>query len=321
MTVTKTATPLAAPFQVSVTIFNSAGEKVKVVFDGAAAGVSNQITVSPGNGSAGGPTSIIIGGIQLASGGALTWDGNNDNGQWVTDGVYYMQVATTDSFGNIQTTTQAIPVVGAARTASLQIYNSAGEMVRNLPISNLNSVPTDFSVGSNTFVTGTDSSGQAQAGLQINLKMNNASSPAPALNWDGLSDTGQPVSSGTYIVKLSYTQAGQASVVKTISVTLLQGPGSPAKDAVASAVIAPNPFKPGGGKQMQLFYKVPTVGAGFLRIYNLDGELVAQSGDADRTGKLNITGDFSGGVYLMEFEIRNGSAVLAERVLKAAVIR
>jgi flagellar hook assembly protein FlgD len=306
---------------VSIAIFNSAGEKVKLVYSGLGSSMANQITVSPGSGS-GGPASIVIGGVVVPGGGILTWDGDNDSGQWVSNGVYYLQVSSTDSFGSVQTVSQALPVLGTPRTASMQVYNSAGEMVRHIPVPNLSSLPTDFSVSSSTFVTGTDSSGRSQGGLQINLKVNNGGSASTLpLSWDGLSDGGEPVSSGTYLVKLTYMQAGMAMAVKTVAVTLLQGPGSPAKDAAASAVIAPNPFKAGPGKRLEVFYKVPASGMASVRVYSLSGELVAQSGDANRTGKLAILGDLSSGVYLVDFEVRQGAAVLAQRVLKAAVVR
>jgi hypothetical protein len=320
-TFTETKAPPPSPFKVTVTLFNSAGEKVKVVYDGPALAVANEITVSPLHNSEGGPIDIAIGGVSVANGAGLTWDGGNDNGQWVSDGVYYLQVSSIDAFGDVLTSNQAVSVVGAPPTAALQVYNSAGEMVRNIPLPSSSSLPTDFSVASSTFVVGTGTPSQGPSGLQIDLKLRGSAGASLPLVWDGLSDRGLPVSSGTYLLKLTYALSGQAQVVKTVSVTLLQNPSSPAKNAVASAVIAPNPVKMGSGQPLQVSYKVPAYGVAYARAYDMAGELVAEGADSAKSGKLALTARLNGGVYLIDFEIRVGSAVLAQRTLKAAIIR
>ncbi len=139
--------------------------------------------------------------------------------------------------------------------------------------------------------------------------------------WDGLSDRGQPVASGTYVVKLTYTDAGSATVVKTISVTYLQSPDSSAKAAVASAFIAPNPYRPSTGQDLVLLYKPSPMGTGAVRVYDLSGGLVGQSADGGQTGRIVVKPGSSEGIYLVDFEIQSGSAVLARRVLKVAVVR
>ena len=300
-------------------MFNSAGEKVRVIYNGNAEAANDPVVTSlPNTGP--GPVNLNIGGIVLPNGGGLTWQGANDDGQWVGNGIYYLQETSTDSFGNLKTVTVPISVISTASQASLEVYNSAGELVKTIPVNNLAGLPTDLTLQSTTFAVSTDpATGQASGGLSMNLKLSNTSTQ-PVL-WDGTSNQGAPVSSGTYIIKLTYSQAGQLMVVKTVSVTLLQGPDLSTKSALAGAVVAPNPFNASSGQQLQLFYTVPVQGYGAVRVYDLAGELVSQAQDPDKTGRIILKAGPAGGVYLLELEIRQGAAVLGKRVLKVAVLR
>jgi flagellar hook assembly protein FlgD len=267
-----------------------------------------------------GPVSVNVGGFVSSSQSSVYWDGDNQNGQWVQDGTYYVQMTSTDSFGAVRSSSMAIAVLGAPNTASLQVFNSAGELVRTLQLSGVGSLPTDLSTDTRSFSTSVNPvTGQLQGGLGLTLKVGGTGTQQ--VIWDGLSDQGQPVDSGVYVVKLSYTAAGSTTVVKTLSVTLLQGPNSSAKLAVASAILAPNPFRPSSGQGLVLRFKPCPQGQGAVRVYSLNGELVGQSGDALSSGRITVKTGASEGIYLVDFEIHDGSAVLARRMMKVAVVR
>lgn len=302
----------------TLAVYNSAGERVKVIYQGTASAAGTPVLAE---GSAGaGPISLNIAGIQGALAGLLHWDGENDNGQWVSNGTYYLQMSSTNTFGTVETVSVAVQVVGAGRLASVEIYNSAGELVRVLSLSSLSGLPTDISAQTSAFSTEVDPvTGQPQGGLRMDVKLNN-SSQQPVV-WDGLSDRGQPLASGTYIVKLAYNEAGQRTEIKTLAVTLLAGADSPAKAAVASAFLLPNPQRASSGRPLALVFTPSAQGQGALRAYDLAGELVAEAVDTGNAGRIEVPGKLSSGVYLIEFEIRQGTAVLARRTLKAAVVR
>jgi flagellar hook assembly protein FlgD len=303
---------------VSISIYNSAGERVATLYQGPAQTAQQQPIISTGAAGAG-PVSVDISGFVTSQGSSVHWDGQNSNGQWVQDGTYYVQMTSTDSFGAVKSSSVAVAVVGAPRAASIQIYNSAGELVRTLPVSSINGVPSDLDSNTRAFSTVPDPvTGKPQGGLSLNVKVGTSTQ---AVVWDGLSDRGQPVDSGTYVVKLTYTDSGSATVVKTLSVTYLQSPDSSAKTAVASAFVAPNPYRPSTGQDMVLFYQASPMGVGAVRVYDLNGGLVGQSADGGQTGRIVVKPGSSEGIYLIDFEIRSGSAVLARRVLKVAVVR
>ena len=313
-------TPVPEPLRVTVAIFNSAGERVAVLYEGSAQTVAALPGLVDVPSLAGGPISVDIQGIVSANIGVLHWDGSNANGQWVSNGMYYLQTTTTDSFGAVNTVAESLAVVGAPKKASLEIYNSAGELVRTLSVSGLAALPTDLQVEDNAFFGGSGADGQsAQAGLRVDLKVGQTGSQQ--VLWDGLNDQGAPVSSGTYVIKLAYNEAGQRTVIKSVSVSLLQNPDSPAQAAVASAILGPNPWQPGSGVPLKLFYTPSPQGHAGVRVYNLAGELVAQAADPGDTGCIGLPVFGAEGIYLVDFEVRSGNAVLARRVLKAALVR
>src|SRR5207245_2803109 len=72
----------------------------------------------------------------LSQGGkTLAWGGDNDQGQGVTGGTYYLKVEMEDPFGAKQSWSQSVTVLPPAPAQSLVIYNSAGEAVAHLSAS------------------------------------------------------------------------------------------------------------------------------------------------------------------------------------------
>ena len=62
--------------------------------------------------------------------------------------------------------------------------------------------------------------------------------------------------------------------------------------------------------------------AGHVYLYNLAGELVAQGLDSNGVGTISLPGDkLAGGIYLVDFELQNGSALLARRSMKMVIAR
>jgi flagellar hook assembly protein FlgD len=238
----------------------------------------------------------------------IIWMGDNDNGQPLSSGTYYLKMDTVDAFGHLSSYSQAVTAMGKLGGNSLAIYNSAGELVRNIPLQGYPSDLSDFSVSGQTLAGGGE--------LQVDLT--DGSGNSHLVTWDGTSGSGAPVASGVYSLKLVRLQAGQSQMVKTRSITVLNAPGGPAEAALAGARLGPNPF-PGQG-QLIIDYP-PLAGGGGVsaRIYNIAGEWVAQGSDQGGGRLLLDLGRLAPGAYLADLEARTPHGG-ARTTLKFAVI-
>jgi hypothetical protein len=316
---TITCTPVPLPYRVSVTIYNEAGEVVRQVFNGAAASQPNGLTALQQPLAAGGGLLLnVLGGGNGLS--ALEWDLDNNNGQPVSGGMYYVKVQTIDPYGNVTAYSQAVPVLPPASSDSLSIYNSAGELVRQIQLPAGLSPLSDFSVAGLTV----GSSGPDAGVTAVSFTLKGAAGATSTWGWDGRNSVGQPVASGVYLVRLVHSALGQATTVKTLSVTLLAVPGSAAELSLSQARVGPQPWLGGGGPQGALKAQYPALPglAVEARLYDLAGELVGQGADPQGTGTLELTtGPLAGGIYVLKLQAFQGQAALARRMVKVAVAR
>src|SRR6185369_661699 len=126
-TISPTFTPQPG-FTASVRVFNSAGEEVGILYE--ALGLYAQPTglspLQPGFlPDSGGKGTLSLDGTGLT----LSWDGKNAQGQIVSSGVYYVSVEVKDPFGKLVTWTAALSVIRTEAFATVQVFNSAGELV------------------------------------------------------------------------------------------------------------------------------------------------------------------------------------------------
>jgi hypothetical protein len=289
----------------TVKIYNSAGELVGTLYDllplyQMPVGLSPlSATFSPDLGGSG---ALQLVGPNLP----LIWAGTSDNGQLVASGIYNIVVQVHDGFGLVTTWTQTLTVLRADASTSVEVYNSAGEMVwhdQAVPLS-----PGIVGVSGREIVPGTGSSG---------LKITYGTGPSDFLTWNGTGSGGQALSSGTYMVKV--TQSGLGGKTTTsYSITLLQANSQ----VFAWAAAAPNPVVPGVSSIIiSLQGAAPGITA-WGEVYNLVGEhsgtLSAVSG-----GNLlwNIPSSLAGGVYLIQVSARDTQGHLKTTAVKVALVR
>jgi len=307
-------TPVLQPYHVVVALYNSAGELVKRLFDGGAAakpsGMLTTYLAPTANGSL--PIQIQLTGVgNLAP---LVWDEVNDNGQAVAGGSYYVKVQSTDPYGNVSTLSQGVTVLPSLGSDSVAIFNSAGELVRTLPLPASGSPVTDISVNG-------ASVGAGKLPV-VSFHLTTANGAASDYGWDGCNSLGQPVQSGSYLVRLVRTVAGTGTVVKVLAVTVLALPGSTERSALDAAIIAPQPWTPAQGPGLTVAYPALPGHQVRAQLYDLAGELVTQGLDASGSGQLTVpVARAAGGVYLLRLEAFKGSALLAARTMKVAVLR
>ena len=168
-------------------------------------------------------------------------------------------------------------VVGVENQESVEVFNSAGEVVRKFDLSAVTSTVQSISLNlpsgqSIVAASVNPATGATSGGAQLTLTLSNGGTQS--LFWDGMGSNGAPLQSGTYLVELVRTEPGPTTTIKTLSVALLQPKNGTAQAVAASAKVGPNPVLK--GEDVVVRY---TPGAGSwvrARLYNESGELVAQ---------------------------------------------
>ena len=133
------------------------------------------------------------------------------------------------------------------------------------------------------------------------------------------------MSSGIYLVKLVQTGLGQTVIVMVESIGILDAAISPAQLAVESAQLGPNPLEGAAARdphaRLVLAYLPGSQGQGVALLYTMAGEMVSEANDSG-SGHLEIpVGQCAAGIYLVDFELRTGSSVLARTVIKVAILK
>ncbi|HTB22929.1 MAG TPA: hypothetical protein VK914_09500 [bacterium] len=309
---------------VTVAIYNSAGELVRSLYQGGAANPANQVQVLESVGP-GGALQVDVTGLDGQAGSDLIWNATNNGGQSVAAGVYTVQVATTNPFGQVQTQTKMVAVTAGAGPVSLGIFNSAGELVANLsaemagqdsePVS-MSLAPPDGQAGNGVVAVSGAAAGSGSGGLIIKITF--ANGDTKTVLWDGLGTQGQPLQPGNYLATLYQAEPGSDTVVKSQPFVLLGAADGSANSMAQSAIVVPNPVD---GDWFTVQFQPDATDSAAARLYTLDGGVAAE-GASNGPGSLRLSGDWSGGVYLLDFEVHGGpGGTLARRVLKVAIVR
>lgn len=119
--VTQQVTVSRALTRFSVDVYNEAGEMIRHLYAALADAPVQQMlsaqvsgdTLNVDGGAAQGPATVIT--LALNNGVTLSWDGRSDNGHWVSQGRYFLEIHTTDGPGNT-TWVHPITVMGEGRS-------------------------------------------------------------------------------------------------------------------------------------------------------------------------------------------------------------
>jgi flagellar hook assembly protein FlgD len=317
-------TPIGQPYTVTLGVFNSAGEQVDSVYSGYAQNSISQAQETVlGPQSNGEPVVVTITGLG-GNAADLVWTGTNQNGQAVQGGIYYIKLCSTDVFGTVTCQVYTVTVQPPSSAPTLQIYNSAGEVVDTLNVAGLSAAPVNLELQSGQS-GGVIPSSNPKAltptgGVTFNVVLQNGT--AVPVYWNGLSASGQPLASGTYMVQLSSSQAGAQTLVKTLPVTLLASQNQSVEAMAASALVVPNPVV-SGANGFSVRYEGDGVDSAVGVLYDLAGERVAQASQMPVSGPglLQFSAKLSGGIYVLDFEVADSKVALARRVLKVAIVK
>jgi hypothetical protein len=323
----ETSTPVLYPYLLTIMIYNEAGEVVRVIssepvsapitsVEYYAKGVTNPSVISDDS-----VLEIRLPRVETPSTfgtGATTyyWDAINAQSQEVGTGVYYIKIETLDPYGHMTTIVKDITVVRIDESVELNIYNSAGELVRQ--IKQEKNVLTDTvsleKLGDRLVFT--------KEGKGIDIKYGN--NIGDYITWDGKNQEGGIVSSGIYEVQVILRNAKDGVVSeasKTVTV-LREG-----KVYIKELVAKPNPYVKGSGGQIRFEWKLEGIEVGrvTIRIYNVAGELVrkleGQLGDGHIAWDLKTQNKSyaSRGIYIAVMEAKNKEGYKDSKIIKFAI--
>lgn len=314
---TITQTPIPVPYQVSVTIYNAAGERVKLLFDGSAAVLPTDVSLDKAVFQSG-LDSVTLDMFGALSGGGtlLSWKGENDSAQVVKGGVYYFKVEYHDPFGTTTSFVKSVQVLEGKAGNHLDVFNSAGELVNRVDFNALTQTVTSFSLDKEQIAAAYQADGTSEDKILVSLSLSDGSTQS--FNLEGRGLNGQPLTSGTYtLVLVADTQQG--TQVSSKSIMVLRAP-----DAGLSwePVLGPNPATLQGGHRIQIRYPAGELLEVRAGLYNQAGELVQLGRDTAASGTLWLDYDrVSSGIYVAVLEARLISGAPYRRVLKVAIVR
>ena len=124
------------------------------------------------------------------------WDGKADNGNPVSNGAYQIKIDSISSTGSVTTVTKSVTVNRNIATVTVNVYNSAGEVVRHLYALADNPLGSTMSNVTLNPVAAVIVPG---SGTQSNVTVTVTSTGSPVtLTWDATGDSGALVTPGVY---------------------------------------------------------------------------------------------------------------------------
>jgi uncharacterized repeat protein (TIGR01451 family) len=294
-----TDTKIRGDVQVTVAVYNEAGEVVKsfpvkylsnvvdgmdLSSNGVLSNVGDSVTMTWGGGR-------VLG----------SWDGTGNSGQLVGNGTYYVKVDSVDAYGTTTSVTKPLSVNRAVSTVGLTVFNQAGEAVRHLmqtysgPIDNITEARLTASVISPTNGT--------SEGVTTTAVM---SGSALLGTWDGRNDGGNIVNNGQYYIELKVDdgKGAHSTVDLTVSVLATSGGGQ-------TMVVRPN--------VLTKDHPVGTIDGGVaggtvsVKVYSLTGSLVETLNGVPGSGTAQLNGaNLSSGMYILVGEVKKADGTVSQ---------
>lgn len=209
------------------------------------------------------PDQMNVPGVDFA------WDGSNDSGQDINQGVYFIKVSVTDEYGHVETIVKEVQLIKTEEYTRVSIYNGAGEIVSRIETPLVSGTVIDLSGLEDILFVG--------AGAAIPIKYGNA---GQAVNWDGKNLDGKLVSNGVYEIVIEQKDGSgyKTAAAKTVTVLSEQG-DSVLADPTGKLFpkTYPNPVITDGSvlnPTVAIDWYAAAPGEIVIKIYNIAGELV-----------------------------------------------
>jgi uncharacterized repeat protein (TIGR01451 family) len=300
---------LSGVYTVNVNIYNSAGEVVKTLPVRDILGPIDAINLQPGNQitTLQGPGSTI----QIYFDGTLigTWDGSNNSGKPVTNGTYKIMVASVSNAGVETNVSLSVTVNRQLSNVTVNIYNSAGELVKMLysSVSNpFNAQMTNVILSSNVIRPGPGDSGSPGS---LTITVGTSGTPV-TLTWDGTNNSSTIVTPGSYTIQVHWDngQNDTGDISRTVLV-------APTGGLYGTVVAEPNVLEP-RATLTTTFNGTGVTNAWTLnvRIYTIAGQLVESIHGVSGTATAQWTASgIASGIYIAAVEVQNANGGVIER--------
>ncbi len=305
---------IEAEYTVKIGVYNSAGELVKQIY---VKELSQQITnisllQTPTITSLHGVVYVTVDGVQLAS-----WDGTNQAGDPVSNGVYYVKVDNIDPNGVDTSVSETVTVSRSIAKIQVNIYNEAGEVIKHLYAysddpGNMNLGDVAFSSSVIKPTVGTPTSNSTS---DLTLTFPNGTT----VTWDGTNDNGQIVTDGTYEVEVNWMDGKGGQQVTTHNVTVERGNNSPAGGNVFAY---PNILK-GGATSVTVQINSSLSLTLTASVYDVAGELVKRpvvSPAGTGTAPVDVSG-LASGLYFIVVDLTDTNGHFIQKQVTEIVIR
>lgn len=216
-------------------------------------------------------------------------------------------------------------VLPPVQAQSVNIYNSAGELVERLDTSSLGSNVTLTALGfanagQSAFVLPQDPAGPGGVALALQGVSGTGGTVTLPYTWNGRNSQGQEVSPGSYTVQLVDQMPGGDTIISSKGFTVLEPSDNDEKPKVS---VVPNPLGPSDKQLVFIYSSLPAEDSTVLKLYNLAGELVAQGmGGGGSNAKITLqVGNWSAGIYIAVFEVRQGGGLRSRQQVRLAIQR
>ncbi|MEK7767997.1 MAG: hypothetical protein AAB368_17330, partial [bacterium] len=222
---------------------------------------------------------------------ALQWDGKNDLGEYVGNGLYQIVVTSVDAQSGKPVTANAWVTIGAKRTEVVaRIFNAAGEEVAVLapgkvgkPVAKIE-VRGDGNPGNgNPFEPNVEGTHFAEivmldkdGNVLGTMRWYGRTCPSSPTHVCALPTDGLIVNNGVYLIAVTSTQGDGSVTTATAAVTVSHGK----LEMIADVTGVPNPVSEGSlanpANKIWIVYSVKSADVFNLRVkvYNVAGELV-----------------------------------------------
>jgi len=323
-----TPTPIPYPYILTISAYNEAGELVKVI---ATSPVSSEFTSAymlvsgtvvdlydPSDGTLQFSLPGLRGpGQENGTGMTFTWNGTTNANQVVAPGNYYIKVSTTDTYGHVDTKIEDLQILYIQEYVDVNIFNSAGELVRRLQ------APYN---GTSVVSLGVDDV------LQVGKDMSNiiigyAPGNSNSMQWDGKNREGETVSSGTYEIQVVIQTSQGTRIMASKTVVVLD---AAVTDIISEIKLKPNPVvvTDSASKKVVFQWAASGDGTAVIHIFNKTGELVRIINSTLADGVAGISwdlttssgNDVSSGIYVCVIRAVQDSGGTQTKIIKMAVI-
>ncbi len=302
---------VAAAYKVQVAVYNEAGELVKDVW---VKELSQSVKAFSLAGatitSLEGKTYVMVGGVIIAS-----WDGTNQAGNPVSNGVYYLQVTSTDSYGVVTNVSQTVTVSRAIARVQVDVYNEAGEVVRRLYsyADDAGNGPLGQVQLSTRMIAPSAGPPRAGGNNAVTIMFNGTS-----VEWDGTNDNGSIVTNGDYMVAVHWTDGNGGEEVVTRDVTVQRGNSAVANGGVYAT---PNILK--GVTSTTVRANSTTAMTLTVSLYDIAGELVKRP-VTGQAGSNEVNLDASGlssGLYWVVVDLADANGNFIQQQTTKIILR